>query len=87
MSKMFVFQIGWQHYTLDDPAASADLLALLMKLKRVKQKGYSGPYYLDSDQEPVCDNVTIRDVILEPAPADGAEPDVVPIEKPTEIPF
>lgn len=86
MPKQFVFQIGWQHYTLDDPEKAAKLLTLLTQLTRVKQKGYSGPYYLDSDKDPVCDNVTIRDVILETVPKDD-EPAVVPVEKDDSIPF
>lgn len=71
MAHKFIVRIGYTDYSCEQADAVA-LLDIASRMKRVKQDGYTGPYFVLPDQEPWIDEVRLQEV-LEPEPVE--EPD------------
>lgn len=69
--KKFIVSIGYTTYACEQ-ADAVMLLAIASRMRHVKQSGYSGPYYVQPDQEPWLDTITMADVI-EPQPEPEAD--------------
>jgi hypothetical protein len=75
MAKEFIVRISYTDYAIQKSDAVA-LLDIASRMKVVKQNGYSGPYYIQPDQEVWLDSLSMHDVLTpEPDLADDA-PDV-----------
>lgn len=69
--KMFIARIGYVDYAFEQ-ADAAELLAIAARAKVVKQNGYSGPYYVQHEQEVFVDVLALQEVEF---PAVQTEPD------------
>jgi hypothetical protein len=80
MTKQFIVRIGYQDYAIENADAVA-ILAIASRMKRVKQVGYSGPYYIQPDEDPWLDTVSmveVRDPEPEPDKFSAATRDAIP---------
>jgi hypothetical protein len=59
--KKFIVRIGYTDYTVESEDAVV-LLAIAARMLHVKQVGYSGPYYVQPDQEPWLDQLQMQEV-------------------------
>lgn len=72
MTKKFIVRISYTDYAIETADAVA-LLDIASRMKIVKQAGYSGPYYIQPEQDAWLDTLSLAEVITpEPKP----EPDV-----------
>ena len=69
--KRFIVRISYADYCIEQ-ADAVELLAIASRMRVVKQNGYQGPYYVQPDQEPWLDTLSLQDVV-EPEAAE--EPD------------
>lgn len=63
--KKFVIQVGYSRYSVEQTDA-ATLLDIASRMKPVKQVGYSGPYFIQPDEEPPFTTLSIEDVEEQP---------------------
>jgi hypothetical protein len=63
MTKEFIVRINYTDYAVDKGDAVA-LLDIASRMKVVKQNGYSGPYYVQPEQEPFMDSLQMQEVLI-----------------------
>lgn len=72
MPKMFVFELGWNHYAVpieDGPLA----LQLLQSMRKVEAGGYQKPYTFAGD-DLAFTSLTVAEVVAPEPPAPPPEP-------------
>lgn len=68
--KMMLIQFGYGDHWAVSHKDALTLLDIFARSKKVKQEGYSGPYYAVEDQSPPIDGASIADVVEKAAEAD-----------------
>jgi imidazoleglycerol phosphate dehydratase HisB len=80
--KKFIVRFGYFDYAIEHTDAVA-LLDIAGRARVVKRVGYTGPYYVQPDQEPFVDAVSLQEVVdqesaEEPDKFSAATRDVAP---------
>jgi hypothetical protein len=71
MTKEFIVRINYTHYAVPKGDAVA-LLDIASRMRVVKQNGYSGPYFVQPDQEPFVETLSLHEVVT---PEPESEPE------------
>lgn len=66
MAKMFVCRIGHLEYAISE-ADAVELLSIASRAVLVKQDSWSGPYFVQPEQAPFVDNLSLHDVEIREA--------------------
>lgn len=60
--RKFIIRIGYTDYMVE-PRDAVALLEIASRMKHVKQSNYTGPYYVQPDQEPWVDLIQMQEVV------------------------
>jgi predicted xylose isomerase-like sugar epimerase len=61
MAKMLVLTLGYDQFALD--IENVAIIAELARLPRVKQEGYSGPYYFQPEAKSAVERIEVAEVL------------------------
>lgn len=62
MTKEFIVRIGYTDYAVQKCDAVA-LIDIASRMRVVKQSGYSGPYYVQPEEEPFVNGLQMQEVV------------------------